>query len=169
MRRNPLPFLLLGVMAPWLAACSTRAVQRPSPEPKTSYRQLDPGNAPHYTLAPGDRAVQPILQKRVLPVYPPALVRTGAAPVMVVVQLVMDKDGKVEAVYPVSDTDHGPQHTLYEAAVEHAAMQWTFTPLWVQHPNRDGTYLQTTKPFSLWYTFRFAVVDGKPEVETAKR
>lgn len=52
---------------------------------------------------------------------------------------------------------------------EHAAMQWKFTPLWVQKSNGDGTYELTAKPFSLWYAFRFKIVNGKPIVETAKR
>ena len=48
-------------------------------------------------------------------------------------------------------------------------MQWTFTPLWMQKPNGDGSYDLTAKPFSLWYVFHFKVVDGKPIVETVKR
>ena len=87
----------------------------------------------------------------------------------VVAQLVMDKDGHVQGVYPVSDTDEAADHALFEAAVEHAAMQWTFTPLWMQKPNGDGTHELTAKPFSLWYVFHFKIVDGKPIVETAKR
>ncbi len=87
----------------------------------------------------------------------------------VVAQLVMDKDGNVQAVYPVSDTDKTTDHALFEAAVADAAMQWTFTPLWMEKPNGDGTYELTAEPFSLWYVFRFKIVDGKPIVETVKR
>src|SRR6185437_13950952 len=47
-----------------------------------------------------------------------------------------------------------------EAAVADAATQWTFTPLWMQKQNGDGTYYLTAKPFSLWYVFHFKVVDG---------
>jgi len=87
----------------------------------------------------------------------------------VVAQLVMDKDGRVQGVYPVSDTASNPHRASFEAAVEHVAAQWTFTPLWMQKPNGDGTYELIAKPSSLWYVFHFKVVDGKPIVEAAKR
>ena len=156
--------MMLGAVA----ACSTRTVLKPNPQPKTSYEMLIPKVALRYSLAPGESAVQPLPDKQVVPVYPSSLVHPDAAPVTVVVQLVMDKDGRVQGVYPVSDTDKTADHALFEAAVEHAAMQWTFTPLWMQKPSGDDTYELTTKPFSLWYAFHFKIVDGKPIVETAK-
>ncbi|HET7161113.1 MAG TPA: hypothetical protein VFI32_00375 [Rhodanobacteraceae bacterium] len=142
---------------------------KPNPQPKTSYEMVVPKNVPRYTLGPGEAAVQPIPQKQAAPVYPPSLAHPGAAPVTVVAQLVMDRDGHVEGVYPVSDTDKTANRALFEAAVEHAAMQWTFTPLWMEKPNGDGTYDLSAKPFSLWYVFHFKIVNGKPIVETAKR
>ena len=158
------------VLAPvLLAACSPRTTLKPNPQPKTSYEMVVPESAPRYTLEPGETAVQPLPDKQVAPVYPPSLVHPGAAPVTVVAQLVMDKDGRVEGVYPLSDTGAPADRALFESAVEHAAMQWTFTPLWMRKPNPDGTYEQTTKPFSLWYVFHFKIVDGKPIVETVKR
>ena len=152
-----------------ISACSTRTVLKPNPQPKTSYEMVVPKGVSRYTLEPGETAVQPIPQKQIASVYPPSLVHPGAAPVTVVAQLVMDKDGHVQGVYPVSDSDEAADHALFEAAVEHAAMQWTFTPLWMQKPNGNGTYELTAKPFSLWYVFHFKVVDGKPIVETVKR
>lgn len=152
-----------------LAACSPRIALKPTPQPKTSYEMVVPKGVLRYTLEPGETAVQPVPDKQVAPVYPPSLVRTGAAPVTVVAQLVMDRDGHVQGVYPVSDTATVPDRAMFEAAVEHAAMQWTFTPLWMEKPNGDGTYQLTAKPFSLWYVFHFKVVNGKPIVETVKR
>lgn len=168
MRQRNLSLLLIALSGS-IAACSTRTVLKPNPQPKTSYEMLIPKTALRYTLAPGETAVQPLPDKQIAPVYPPSLVHPGAAPVTVVVQLVMDKDGYVRGVYPVSDTAAPADHALFEAAVEHAAMQWTFTPLWMEKPNGDGTYELTAKPFSLWYVFHFKVVNGKPIVETAKR
>ena len=150
-------------------ACSPRTVLKPNPQPKTSYEMLIPRTALRYTLAPGETAVQPQPDKQVEPVYPPSLVRPGAAPVTVVAQLVMDKDGHVQGVYPVSDSDKSADRRRFEKAVEHAAVQWTFTPLWMQKPNGDGTYELIARPFSLWYVFHFKIVDGKPIVETMKR
>src|SRR5690348_12424184 len=152
-----------------LSGCSTRTVLKPNPQPKTSYEMVVPKAALRYTLEPGETAVQPVPDKQTAPVYPPSLVHRGAAPVKVVAQLVMDKDGHVQRVYPVSDTAEVADHALFEAAVEHAAVQWKFTPLWMEKPNGDGGYDLTAKPFSLWYVFHFQIVDGKPIVETAKR
>ncbi|MES2402966.1 MAG: hypothetical protein V4567_01355 [Pseudomonadota bacterium] len=159
--------LLVGLAA--LAACSTRTMLKPNPQPQTSYEMLVPKGVLHYTLAPGETAVQPMPDQQVAPVYPASLVHPNAAPVTVVAQLVMNRDGRVQGVYPVSDTALDPERPLFEAAVEHAATQWTFTPLWMQKPNGDGTYELIAKPFSLWYVFHFKIVDGKPIVETANR
>lgn len=159
---------LAVVLAP-IVGCSTRTVLKPNPQPKTSYEMLVPKTALRYTLEPGETAVQPIPQKQIAPVYPPSLVHPNAAPVTITAQLVIDKDGRVQGVYPVSDPAKAADHALFEEAVEHAALQWTFTPLWMEKPHGDGTYELTAKPFSLWYVFHFRVVDGKPTVETAKR
>lgn len=152
-----------------VSACGTRTILKPNPQPKTSYQMLVPKGVLRYTLEPGATAVQPMPGKQAAPVYPASLVRANAAPVTVVAQLVMDKEGRVHGVYPVSDTAAGPDRAVFELAVEHAAMQWTFTPLWMQTPNGDGTYDLAAKPFSLWYAFEFKIVDGKPVVETVKR
>lgn len=161
--------VLLALVGGLLSACGTRTVLKPNPQPKTSYEMLVPKTALRYTLEPGETAVRPMPDRQVAPVYPASLVRPDAALVTVVAQLVMDKDGHVEGVYPVSDTGKTADHALFEAAVEHAAKQWTFTPLWVESPHGDGTFELTAKPFSLWYAFHFKVVDGKPVVETVKR
>lgn len=168
-RKQPSAIVALALALISISACSTRTVLKPNPQPKTSYEMLIPGTALRYSLAPGETAVQPQPDKLIAPVYPLSLVRPGAAPVTVVAQLVMDKDGRVQGVYPVSDTDKAADHALFEAAIADAAMQWTFTPLWMQKPNGDGTYELTAKPFSLWYVFHFKIVNGKPIVETVRR
>lgn len=152
-----------------VSACGTRTILKPNPQPKTSYQMLVPKSVLRYTLEPGVTAVQPMPDQQAAPVYPASLVRANAAPVTVVAQLVMDKDGRVHGVYPVSNTATNSDRALFESAVEHAAMQWKFTPLWMQTPNGDGTYDLAAKPFSLWYAFQFRVVEGKPVVETVKR
>lgn len=152
-----------------IQACSTQTVLKPNPQPKTSYEMVVPKGASRYSLEPGEMAVQPIPDKQTAPVYPPTLVHPGAAPVTVVAQLVMDQDGNVQGVYPASDSAGAANRALFEAAVEHAAIRWKFTPLWMEKPNGDGTYDLRAKPFSLWYVFHFKVVDGKSIVETAKR
>lgn len=169
MGKHGFRIVLLVLVVSVISACSARTVLKPNPQPKTSYEMVVPKSALRYTLEPGETAVQPIPQKQVAPVYPPSLLHPGAAPVTVVAQLVMDKDGHVQGVYPVSNTDKTADHALFEAAVADAAMQWTFTPLWMEKPNGDGTYELTARPFSLWYVFHFKIVNGKPIVETVKR
>jgi hypothetical protein len=165
-----LVIVLSAITATLVSGCSTHGRARPNGQPRTSYEAMAaPAGASHYTLRPGETAVKPVLDKRVSPVYPPTLARPGAAPVTVVAQLVMDEDGRVKAVRPQSDTAAGQAGDMFEAAVEHAAMQWVFTPMWLRHPRGDGTYEVTQKPFSLWYVFDFRMVDGKPVVETGRR
>lgn len=157
------------LLAGLLSACSTRTVLKPNPQPTTSYEMLVPKTALRYTLEKGETAVKPLPEKLSAPVYPPSLVHPGAAPVTVVSQLTIDEGGHVYGVYPVSNTDQGPSGALFEAAVEQAARQWRFTPLWIERQNPDGTATLTARPFSLWYVFHFKVIDGRPVVETVKR
>jgi hypothetical protein len=152
-----------------ISACSTRPALKANPRPETTYEVRIPQSASRYALKSGETAVKPILDKQIAPVYPSSLVLPGAEPVTVVAHLVMDEDGHVKNVYPVSAPNEGPHRTLFEAAVRQAALQWRFTPFWVQQPRPDGTYLVTQKPFSLWYVFHFNVVGGKPVVESTKR
>lgn len=168
-RPHRLPIIALVSLLGSLQACSPRTVLKPNPQPKASYEMVVPKGVLRYSLAPGETAVQPMPTRQVPPVYPASLVHPGAPPVTVIAQLVMDKDGHVQGVYPGSDTPANPDRALFEAAVEHAATQWTFTPLWMRKPNGDGTYDLKAKPFSLWYVFHFKVIDGKPIVETVKR
>jgi hypothetical protein len=168
-RRNGIGLRVLVASTLSISACSTRTVLKPNPQPKTSYEMVVPKGVLRYSLAPGETAVRPEPARQVAPVYPPSLVRSGAKPVTVIAQLTVDKDGSVYDVYPVSDTGKGPSASLFEAAVRQAAMRWTFTPLWMETTKGDGTHDLTAKPFSLWYVFRFKVVNGKPIVETVKR
>lgn len=161
---------LAAIVMGLASGCSTRMQVKPPLHPQASYEEMTPPQgSSHYTLKPGNTAVRPVLDRQVLPGYPIALARRGSAPITVVVQLAMSEDGRVQSVHPVSNTAAEPVAGLFEAAVEQAVMQWTFTPMFVQHPRGDGTYSVTQKPFSLWYVFRFKMVDGKPVVESARR
>lgn len=157
-----------------LSACSTtRTIVKPNPQPKTSYEMMHPMGAPQYAYPGHEQVVYPKPEKLVAPIYPPGLVRPGAAAVTVMAQLVMDEEGRVIGVYPSSGTKRDPSRALFEAAVRKAAMQWSFSPLRYVHVCfgncPDGPYQVIAKPFSLWYLFEFRVVDGKPIVETVKR
>lgn len=166
-------FLVLGGAVAMLSACSTtRTVIKPNPQPRTSFDVVLPAGAPHYAYPGHEQVVYPKPEEQVAPVYPRSLVRPGAAPVIVVAQVVVDEEGRVVGVYP-SGAGAGPDRALFEAAVQSAAMQWKFTPLRYVHTCFEncpgGPYRVTAKPFSLWYVFHFSIVDGKPIVQTVKR
>lgn len=158
-----------------VAACSTRTALKPTARPKTSWQLITPPDAPHYHLQPDQSAQlpQPVVGHFAPPVYPAALARPGAAPVVVKAQLTFDTAGRVDGVYPLPDSYAGPGYRLFEGAVRAAVAHWRFTPLVFEQygdPAMDaGTLRRQAKPFSLWFAFHFTMVDGKPVVETVKR
>lgn len=167
-------FLLVMLIA--LAACSeTRTVLKPTANPRTSYKLITPPDAPHYKLQPGESASLPGPEKGLFapPIYPPSLARPGMPPVRVRAQLVFDTQGHVSEVVILPDSYAGPGHVLFEDAVRSAARDWAFTPLVFEERTGGGdtpvTLKREARPFSLWFEFRFDMVDGKPVVETVKR
>lgn len=159
-----------------LAGCVAHAVKPHGPvaKPETSYKLISPPGAPQYALKPGQSASlpAPLIGYFAPPVYPPSLARRGMPLVVVTAHLVFDANGKVEAVAIVSDSYAAAGHALFEAAVRKAAGEWVFTPLvFAETTGGDGrplTLKREAKPFSLWFEFRFVMVDGKPAVETVK-
>lgn len=174
MRRS---FVLVGCLfvIAFFPACSTRTALKPTANPETSYKLITPPDAPHYLLQPGQSASlpAPIIGRFAPPVYPAALAKPGMPLVMVKAQLVFGSDGKVQGVYLLPDSYAGAGHALFEAAVRVAAKDWAFTPLVFEEYTRGGkapvTLQREARPFSLWFEFRFAMVDGKPIVESVKR
>ena len=165
--------LLMAIVA--VSACSTRTVLKPTAQPETSYKLITPTDAPHYALRQGQTAQlpKPVIGYFAPPVYPESLAKPGAAPVVVKAQLTFGADGRVSGVYLLPDSYAGPGHLLFEDAVRAAVADWRFTPLVFEQysdPAMDaGTLQREAKPFSLWFAFHFAMVDGKPVVETVKR
>ena len=165
-----LTIILLILSALMIPACTTRMVLKQNPQPKTSFKEVSvPKDVTRYSLQSGEIAVKPFLENQVPPVYPPGLVQPRAAPVKVVAQLIVNKEGHVEDVIPVSNNEKGPQPVMFETAVIQAALKWRFTPLWFQKRNNDGSYIRFSEPFSLWYMFEFTIVSGKPAVEMIKQ
>jgi outer membrane biosynthesis protein TonB len=147
----------------------------PSASPETSYKLVMPRGAPRYALKPGQSASlpTPLIGYFAPPIYPPSLARPGMPPVVVTAHLVFGTDGKVQAVAIVSDSYPATGHVLFEAAVREATRGWKFTPLVFTETAGGGgtpvTLKHESRPFSLWFEFHFAMVDGKPAVETVKR
>lgn len=170
-------FVLCGASV--LAACGARVVvkqlPRPTATPETSYKLVTPSGAPRYALKPGQSASlpTPLIGYFAPPVYPPSLARRRMPPVVITAHLVFGTDGRVQAVAIVADSYAAQGYKLFEDAVRKATHDWVFTPLVFTEPMGGGgtpvTLKRESKPFSLWFEFRFAMVDGKPAVETVKR
>lgn len=170
--------LLVGVSIVLTACAPTLVVQpapRPTVNPETSYRQITPPGAPHYTLQPGQSASlpRPQIGHFAAPVYPASLARRGMPPVVVKAQVTFGANGKATGVYVLSDSDTGANHALFEDAVRKAAGVWQFTPLvfasYSDAAMDAGTLQHTAKPFSLWFEFSFRMVDGKPSTAVERR
>lgn len=166
------------VAALLLAACAASNVAvkpEPTAKPETSYKLFTPKDALHYTLEPGQSATlpHPLIGRFAPPAYPPSLAHHGMPVVLIKAQLVFAASGHVQNVYILSDSYAGADRTLFEGSVRTAAMQWVFTPLMFEQPVGGGgtpiTFKHEAKPFSLWFEFRFAMVNGKPVVSTSKR
>lgn len=178
MMKNVLPGLSCVVAVLVLAACTAPKVAvkpEPTANPETSWKLITPKDAPHYNLKPGQSATrpQPLIGRFMPPKYPPSLAHPCMPVVLVKAQLVFAGSGHVQGVFILSDSYTGSGHALFEDAVHKAAVQWVFTPLiFEQSVGGEAmpiTFKRETKPFSLWFEFRFAMVDGKPTVSTSKR
>ena len=173
-RKQPRAIVPLALVLVSISACSTRIVLKPNPQPETSWNLITPPDAPHYNLQPGQSAQlpKPVIGHFAPPVYPASLAKPGAAPVVVKAQLTFDTTGRVNGVYLLPDSYAGQGHLLFEDAVRAAVADWRFTPLVFEQysdPAMDaGTLQREAKPFSLWFGFHFAMVNGKPVVETVK-
>lgn len=174
-RRYRRRFLVLSIAVFVFSACSTQTVLKPTAQPQTSWKLITPPDAPHYALRQGQSAQlpKPVIGHFAPPVYPISLAKPRAAPVVVKAQLTFGADGRVNGVYLLPDSYAGPGHLLFEDAVRAAVADWRFTPLVFEqcsYPAMEaGTLQREAKPFSLWFAFHFAMVDGKPVVEAAKR
>ena len=176
--RKTLRGLSCVAVALLLTACAVpKVVVKPQPtiNPETSYKLLTPKNAPHYDLKPGQSATlpQPLIGRFAPPEYPPSLAHSGMPVVLIKAQLVFAASGHVQGIFIVSNSWTAAGHALFEDAVREAAMEWVFTPLVFEQPIGGGgtpiTFRRETKPFSLWFEFRFAMVNGKPTVSSSKR
>ncbi|MGH8114972.1 MAG: hypothetical protein ACREPS_07975 [Rhodanobacteraceae bacterium] len=161
-----------------LAGCVTpKVVVKPQPttNPETSYKLITPKSAPHYDLKPGQSATlpEPLIGRFSPPEYPSSLAYPGMPVVRIKAQLVFASSGHVQDVFILTDSYAGAGKTLFEDAVRKAAMRWAFTPLVFEQSVGGGatpiTFKREAKPFSLWFEFRFAMVNGKPSVSTSKR
>lgn len=168
---------VLGVVATTaLAGCAARVVKPSAPvaKPETSYKLVAPPGAPQYALKPGQSASlpTPLIGHFAPPIYPATLAHPGMPPVTVTAQLAFGTDGKVYSVRIVSNSYAGVDHALFGDAVRTAAKDWAFTPLvfeaYVDHAGATPALQRTPKPFSLWFEFRFAMVDGKPAVAATR-
>jgi hypothetical protein len=171
-KRSLLPVLLaLG-----MAGCATvaKSPAKATNEGSTSYHMVDDGQMAHYQLALGDIAIGGKPIRRVLPVYPPALLAACPPVVDVQAQVIVGATGMASDVRhdPAAGDPAAPVPPQFFDAVRTAVMQWQFAPLQISHwaADADGNTHQVdseTKPFSLVYAFRFECRAGKATVSSA--
>lgn len=171
-----LPFFATGLL---LAACSATMPTKtitPTANPETSFEMIAPKDAPHYALQPGQSASlpRPVIGHFAPPQYPSRLAHAGMPPVTVKAQLGFDTSGHVQNTWILSNSYTGAGRELFADAVRQATARWVFTPLTFEETTGGGASAPVTveggaKPFSLWFSFHFTMVDGKPAVFTIKR
>lgn len=148
------------VCAVLLAACAHAPRQPSAPRTKgnASWRAVFPEGTARYRLAMGEVSSGAAPDRRVNPVYPPALLGRCPPPVEVRALLVVNAAGKVDDVRIADGAD--ADRRLYAEAVKAAASQWSFVPLkvdrWAADANGDTHVVDSEyRPFSLTYDFRF--------------
>lgn len=167
---------LASLLVLGMAGCAT-VVKPPAKAPNegsTSYHMVDDGQMAHYPLALGDVAIGGKPIRRVLPVYPPAMLAACPSVVDVQVQVIVGTTGKASDVrrYPAADDAAVSIPPQFFDAARAAVMQWQFAPLQINHwaADADGNTHEVdsdTKPFSLVYAFRFECHAGKAMVTSA--
>lgn len=146
----------------------------PNREGTADYRRIpEPAGTRHYTLTPGQAWSRPVLVRNPAPLYPAALVELDLPPVDIVARLSVDEQGRVTAAYIPSDDPPSARHHVFAQAVRAAVAEWRFTPMTftreVRRAHAPATFVRIPKPFSLWFRFRFAVIDGKPTTSSHAR
>ncbi|HEX7326744.1 MAG TPA: hypothetical protein VF292_15550 [Rhodanobacteraceae bacterium] len=156
-----------------LAACAPQPVMPgPVDQPVPGFKLVEPLSPAHDNLQRGESVLQPQPKRGHFapPLYPAALESPTAAPVTVLARMTFGADGRVQRVNFVPDSYAGPGHALYDGAVRSAAQSWAFTPLEFRtvtgYPDGLRDVQRDVRPFSLWFAFRFAMVNGMPDVQT---
>lgn len=157
-----------------LTGCASVPPPTPAPAPGTDvrYHAVDNKDSKHYVLTPSETAVSPSVGgDNHPPVYPPALVARRLPPVNVRAKLIVDDKGTVTDVRFADANQADADRRIFEQAVRTATLQWTFVPMLIQHwkemPDGGQKVVQSDPmPFSQDYVFNFALVNGKPVVES---
>lgn len=136
--------------------------------PASERAALPPGTR-QYQLAVGEVTSGANLVRKVLPVYPQALLASCPPPVQVRALLIMDRSGKVTAVRVAAENVADVPRRRFIAAVRGAARRWQFAPLQIMHwaADADGNTHEVDsgmRSFSRTYQFAFACHAGKPSV-----
>lgn len=154
--------MLISALALLLPACATAppATDTRDYQGRSHYQPLEaPAGSDRYTLTPGESHTAPILERNPAPVYPPGLVDLALPATTVTARLSVGDDGHVHAVY-IRDNDADVAHRqAFDRAVRESTSRWLFTAL---------TIGGKAQPFSLWFVFRFEVVDGTPKTSTSQ-
>lgn len=138
-----------------------------------SYQVVPDKTLGHYKLTPGQGVVgAEMANNNPPPLYPPNMIAAHRKDVEIQALLIVGRDGHVHEVRIAGNEAHG-EMAPFALAVAIATLNWQFTPLrittWQDMPDGSSKRIDSKpEPFSQRYQFRFTIVDGKPEVTTAK-
>lgn len=172
MARHPCIAALL-VATGILAGCQHQQVKLLPVAEKSSvsYEAVADKQLSHYQVSTGQAVSSPVMgSDNPTPVYPPQALALKMPTAKIHTLLIVGRDGRVREVRIPAAEAEGPT-ALFATSVAAATLQWHFTPLlisdWQEQPDGSSRRIATTpKPFSQSYVFRFAIVDGKPQVIT---
>lgn len=179
---RPLAALTLVLAA---QACAHRpppaaslAPATPAAEGRVGFGLVRDPNSPRPRITPGQEFTPPATLRTVLPEYPRQALVGGAAPVILIVRVIIEEDGTVREVHPspldrpAGSGDPEP----FRAAVEEAARRWEFAPATIRtfagrDIEGDGTVdyqvLEEAHPVRTYLDLRFTfeVVGGQGRVQ----
>lgn len=152
-------------LASLIALCLAACVSTPSRNPP----QVAPGGMRSVPLPLGATYSGGEPLRRVMPIYPPAMLASCPALQEVEVVVQVDAAGRVGAAYGYAIDAFPPPWETFFAVVRPAVMQWRFEPLRVAHWAADAegnahAVDGKARPFSRMYRFRFTCHAGETGV-----
>jgi len=175
-------FLLGAILMLLLAGCQHRAQKPaevatvdPARQGQVSARVVEPELEARYPSQPGMRYEQPTaFPDNPMPAYPETLLAARLPPVQLTLRLIINEEGRVSDVRPV--TRIANEHEPFLSAARVAVLKWKFLPL-IQIGAGPGKTMITVGeyttaypgaaialPFHQDYVFTFRQLDGVPSV-----
>lgn len=172
-QRNTAAQVLILSLA--VAACSGKSVKPhgdSAPTTAVAAREVSSTDHGSYSASASVSFNRPFPDpENTLPIFPVALVDQTEEPITLVVDVIVDSNGRVERVDLVEQPGKSVSSKFFDSVVA-AVRTWHFTPLIRTELKFDADdsesnsrqYVSESLPFTQRYEFRFSLVDGRPSV-----